>query len=184
MVNKALYFWKKGYLGGGYTVDPAHLHVNGKKLLDWSPMAKDHTAKPSWTTIVGHSKHGTCLPVTTIQSDSVGRPVVLDVLICITFTKTFFFTSATAIRVRLANQSAVLVTGGGSESTLRSGAVTLWHITWAAALAVALGTAEISGQSLNSDGLLVRFAASFWVAVVSGVGCHGHLQQRRCIKKM
>ena len=84
--------------------------------------------------------------------------------------------SDTAVRVRLANQSAVLVTSGGSESTLRSGAVTLWHITWAAALAIALGTAEISGQSLHTDGLLVRFAASLWVAVVGGVGCHGHLQ--------
>ena len=52
----------------------------------------------------------------------------------------------------------------------------LWHITWAAALAVALGTAEISGQSLHTNGFLIGFAASLWVAVVSGVGCHSHLQ--------
>ena len=90
--------------------------------------------------------------------------------------------SVTAVRVRLANQSAVLVTRGGSESTLRSGTVTLWHITWAAALAVALGTAEISGQSLHTDGFLIGFAASLWVAVVSGVGCHGHLQHATSVK--
>ena len=97
--------------------------------------------------------------------------------------------SDTAVRVRLANQSAVLVTRGGSESTLRSGAVTLWHITWAAALAVALGTAEVSGQSLHTDGFLIGFAASLWVAVVGGVGCHGHLQhatsmERQYLKKL
>ena len=91
-------------------------------------------------------------------------------------TNTTSCSSVATVRVRLANQSAVLVTCGGSESALRSGTVTLWHITWAAALAVALGTAEISGQSLHTDGFLIGFAASLWVAVVSGVGRHGHLR--------
>ena len=72
-------------------------------------------------------------------------------------TNTTSCSSVATVRVRLANQSAVLVTRGGSESTLRSGTVTLWHITWAAALAVALGTAEISGQSLHTDGFLIGF---------------------------
>ena len=132
--------------------------------------------------ILDHLENNVAKQTWHMSTCQTSSPIVLDVLVCITFTKHFLHL-ATAIRVRLANQSAVLVTGGGSESTLRSGAVTLWHITWAAALAVALGTAEISGQSLNSDGLLVRFAASLWVAVVSGVGCHGHLQQRRFTKK-
>ena len=98
-------------------------------------------------------------------------------------TNTSSCSSDTAVRVRLANQSAVLVTRGGSESTLRSGAVTFWHITWAAALAVALGTAEISGQSLHTNGFLIGFAASLWVAVVSGVGCHSHLQHAATMER-
>ena len=70
----------------------------------------------------------------------------------------------------MANKSAVLVTGSGAEGALRSGGVTLWHVTWAAASAVALGTAEVTGQSLHSHCLLIRLAASAWVAVVGGVG--------------
>ena len=87
--------------------------------------------------------------------------------------------SATTVGIRLANQSAVLVTSSGAKGTLRSGGVTLWHVTWAAASAVALGTAEVTGQSLHFHSLLIRFAARAWVAVVSGVGCIGHLQLRQ-----
>ena len=87
--------------------------------------------------------------------------------------------SATTVGIRLANQSAVLVTGSGAKGTLRSGGVTLWHVTWAAASAVALGTAEVTRQSLHFHSLLIRFAARAWVAVVGGVGCNGHLQLRR-----
>ena len=86
---------------------------------------------------------------------------------------------ATTVGIRLANQSAVLVTGSGAEGALRSGGVTLWHVTWAAASAVALGTAEVTGQSLHSHCLLIRLAASAWVAVVGGVGCNSHLQLRQ-----
>ena len=86
---------------------------------------------------------------------------------------------ATTVGIRLANQSAVLVTGSGAEGTLRSGGVTLWHVTWAAASAVALGTAEVTGQPLHFHCLLIRLAASAWVAVVGGVGCNSHLQLRQ-----
>ena len=86
---------------------------------------------------------------------------------------------ATTVGIRLANQSAVLVTGSGAEGALRSGGVTLWHVTWAAASAVALGTAEVTGQSLHSHCLLIRLAASAWVAVVGGVGCNSRLQLRQ-----
>ena len=75
--------------------------------------------------------------------------------------------SDTTVRVRLANQSAVLVTSGGSESTLRSGAVTLWHITWAAALAVALGTAKISGQALHTSVIPKRCGDSWTPRLMS-----------------
>ena len=87
--------------------------------------------------------------------------------------------SATTVGIRLANQSAVLVTGSGAKGTLRSGGVTFWHVTWAAASAVALGTAEVTRQSLHFHSLLIRFAARAWVAVVGGVGCNRHLQHRQ-----
>ena len=84
--------------------------------------------------------------------------------------------SATTVGIRLANQSAVLVTGSGAKGTLRSGGVTLRHVTWAGTRLIALGTAEVTGQSLHSHCLLIRFAARAWVAVVGGVGCNRHLQ--------
>ena len=87
--------------------------------------------------------------------------------------------SATTVGIRLANQSAVLVTGSGAKGTLRSGGVTLRHVTWAGTRVIALGTAEVTGQSLHSHCLLIRFAARAWVAVVGGVGCNRHLQLRQ-----
>ena len=90
---------------------------------------------------------------------------------------------ATTVRVRLADQSTVLVTGSGAQGALRSSGVTLWHITGAASLGVALGTAEVTGQALHTHRLLIRFAASAWVAVVGGVGCHSDLHcQNRALK--
>ena len=81
-----------------------------------------------------------------------------------------------AVRVSLADQSTVLVASRGFESTLRSRGVALGHIAGAGALAVALGTAEVAGEATDANGDLVGFAARGWVAVVGGVGRHGHLQ--------
>ena len=84
---------------------------------------------------------------------------------------------ATTVRVRLADQSTVLVTGSGAQGALRSSGVALWHIAGAASLGVALRTAEVTGQALHTHRLLIRFAASAWVAVVGGVGrdLNGHV---------
>ena len=83
--------------------------------------------------------------------------------------------SATAVGVRLAHESAVLVARGGAQGALRSGLVARWHVAGAASLAVALGTAEVSRQALHAHSLLVRLAACLWVPVVSRVGERCHL---------
>ena len=83
--------------------------------------------------------------------------------------------SATAVGVRLAHESAVLVPRGGAQGALRSGLVARWHVAGAASLAVALGTAEVSRQALHSHSLLVRLAARLRVPVVSRVGERRHL---------
>ena len=83
--------------------------------------------------------------------------------------------SATAVGVRLAHESAVLVARGGAQGALRSGLVARWHVARAASLAVALGTAEVSRQALHPHSLLVRLAARLRVPVVSRVGERCHL---------
>ena len=83
--------------------------------------------------------------------------------------------SATAVGVRLAHESAVLVARGGAQGALRSGLVARWHVARAASLAVALGAAEVSRQALHPHSLLVRLAARLRVPVVSWVGDRCHL---------
>ena len=83
--------------------------------------------------------------------------------------------SATAVGVRLAHESAVLVARGGAQGALRSGLIARWHVARAASLAVALGTAEVSRQALHAHSLLVRLAACLRVPVVSRVGERRHL---------
>ena len=96
--------------------------------------------------------------------------------VCVQASPSLWVMSATTFGIRFAKQSAVSVTGPGVDETPRRGGETLWHVTWAAASAVALGTAEVTGQFLHSHCLLIRLAASAWVVVVGGVGRDSHLQ--------
>ena len=86
---------------------------------------------------------------------------------------------AATVRVSLANQATVLVTGCRSQSALGGGSVTAGHIAWASALAGALGTAEVARNAADANGDLIGLAATRRVAIMSGVGRHGHLPHSR-----
>ena len=77
---------------------------------------------------------------------------------------------ATALTVRLADQGTVLVTSGGAERALWAGSVTRRHVAWATARAAALRAAEVSGQALDANRLLVTLASGGRVAIVGRVG--------------
>ena len=89
--------------------------------------------------------------------------------------KTTSCSRAATVRVSLANQATVLVTGCRSQSTLRGSSVTGWHVARASALAGALGTAEVARNAADANGDLIGLAATRRVAIMSGVGRHGHL---------
>jgi len=67
-----------------------------------------------------------------------------------------------------ADESALLVTRGRLESTLRCGGHTRWHIGRAGGRC-AVRRAEGASKALDLDGLLIRLTAISWVAVV-GLG--------------
>ena len=81
---------------------------------------------------------------------------------------------AATVRVSLANQATVLVTGCRSQSTLRGSSVTGGHVARASALAGALGTAEVARNAADANGDLIGLAATRRVAIVGRVGRHGH----------
>ena len=82
---------------------------------------------------------------------------------------------AATVRVSLANQATVLVTGCRSQSALGGSSVAAGHIAWASALAGALGTAEVARNAADANGDLIGLAATRRVAIMGGVGRHGHL---------
>ena len=89
--------------------------------------------------------------------------------------KTTSCSRAATVRVSLANQATVLVTGCRSQSTLRGSSVTGGHVARASALAGALGTAEVARNAADANGDLIGLAATRRVAIMGGVGRHGHL---------
>ena len=82
---------------------------------------------------------------------------------------------AATVRVSLANQATVLVPGCRSQSALGGSSVAAGHIAWASALAGALGTAEVARNAADANGDLIGLAATRRVAIMGGVGRHGHL---------